>query len=61
LHDNRYFELDIYPFNDEYAILEIELNSIDEEFNLPNLEIVKNVTWNKNYTNYNLAKTLKLD
>lgn len=60
LHDNRYFELDIYPFSDDYAILEIELNSLDEKFDLPNLQVIKNVTWNKNYTNYNLAKTLQL-
>ena len=60
LYDNRYFELDIYPFSDEYAILEIELNSLDEKVNLPNLEIIKNVTWNSEYSNNNLAKTLTL-
>lgn len=61
IHDNRYFEMDIYPFSDEYAILEIELNDINEEINLPNLEIIRDVTDDYRYRNKHLAKTLYLD
>lgn len=61
VHDNRYFELDIYPFSDEYAILEIELNDINENIELPNLDIVKEVTDDFRYRNYSIAKTLSLE
>lgn len=58
VYDNRYFELDIYPFSDEYATLEIELRDIDEKVNLPKLDIIKEVTGDNNYRNHSLAKTL---
>lgn len=61
IYDNRYFEMDIYPFSDEYAVLEIELNSIDEEISFPNLNIIKEVTDDKSYRNYSLAKTLSFN
>ena len=60
VYDKRYFELDVYPFSDEYAILEIELNDINEKVDLPNLKVVKEVTDDENYKNYSLAKTLTL-
>jgi CYTH domain-containing protein len=56
--DQKYYEMDIYPFSDDYAIMEIELNDINEEINLPPLNIVKEVTDDDNYKNYCLAKTL---
>lgn len=56
--DKKYYEMDFYPFNDEYAILEIELNDINEEINLPPLEIIKEVTNDDAYKNHSLAKTL---
>ena len=58
--DNRYFEMDIYPFSKEYAILEIELDNIDEEINLPKLRVVKEVTDDPAYSNAELAKNPKL-
>lgn len=58
IYDKKYYEMDIYPFNDEYAILEIELNDINEEINLPPLTIVKEVTNDKAFKNYSLAHTL---
>ena len=60
VYDNKYFELDIYPFSDEYAVLEIELNSLDEEIKFPDVEIVKEVTDDENYRNHSLAKTMTL-
>ena len=60
IYDNKYYELDLYPFSDDYAILEIELNDINEKLNLPPWTIIKEVTDDINYKNYSLAKTLKL-
>ena len=58
IYDKKYYEMDIYPFSDEYAILEIELNDINEEINLPPLTIIKEVTNDETFKNYSLAQTL---
>lgn len=58
IYDKKYYEMDIYPFSDEYAILEIELNDINEEINLPPLTIIKEVTNDEAFKNYSLAHTL---
>lgn len=58
IYNNRYFELDIYPFDNEYAILEIELNNINEEVEMPPLEIIREVTDDKSFRNHSIAKTL---
>lgn len=55
MHSGRYFEMDLYPFDNEYAILEIELNDISEEIELPSVKIVKEVTNDKSYKNHSLA------
>ena len=59
IYDNKYYEMDIYPFSDEYAILEIELNNINEEINLPPLNVVMEVTNDEGFKNYALARTLE--
>jgi CYTH domain-containing protein/predicted ATPase len=61
VYEKQYFEMDIYPFSDEYAIVEIELNDINETVKLPPLDLIKDVTNDKNYSNYALAKTLSLN
>lgn len=58
LHKNQYYEMDIYPFSDKYAILELELNDINESFELPPVNVIKEVTDDKSYRNGSLAKTL---
>lgn len=60
LYRKRYFELDIYPFSNQYAILEIEVNNIHEEVELPPLHYIKEVTGDKCYKNNYLAKTMAL-
>lgn len=57
MHKNRLFEMDIYSFNQEYAILEVELKDINEEVEMPPLRIVCEVTDNENFCNHTLAKT----
>ena len=59
MYNNQYFEVDIYPFWTDKAIVEIELS--DEKNNLifpEYLSIIKEVTDDENYKNYNLAKRL---
>lgn len=59
IYKNQYFELDAYSFSEEYALLEIKINDIDEEVELPPfIKLVKDVTGDKNYRNSSIAKNL---
>ncbi len=61
MHNNHYFEIDIYPFSNDYAICEIELSSEEERFDLPDyIKVIKEVTGDNTYTNKMLAKTRSL-
>lgn len=56
LYKNQYFEIDIFPFWKDKAILELELSHENDEINPPKqLKIIKEVTHDKRYKNYNLA------
>ena len=51
-----YYEIDIYPFWENKAVMEIELKGENEKYILPkNIRIIKDVSTDKNYSNYNLA------
>ena len=57
VYENQYFELDIYPFWNDKAILEIELRNENQEVIMPeNLTIIKEVTDDPEYSNSYLAK-----
>jgi len=59
--NNLMFELDVYPalFNNQ-AILEVELSDINDDLELPtNVEIIKEVTDDKSFSNYALAQIQK--
>lgn len=57
--NNQYFEIDIYPEWDNQAIMEIELNSEIETIKVPKfIEIVKEVTDDESYKNYQMAKEM---
>lgn len=59
MHDNQYFEIDIYPEWNDKAIVEIELTNENQEINFPKfLKIIKEVTDDKEYSNYNLASKI---
>lgn len=61
MHENRYFEVDIYPFSNEYAVCEIELVDENEDFKIPPfISVVKEVTGDENFSNRALAKTQSL-
>ena len=61
VYNRQYFEMDVYPFSDDYAILEIELNDINEPIDFPPLSFIHEVTDDKRYRNYFLASRMSLD
>lgn len=56
-YDNQYFEIDIYPFWKDQAILEIELKDEKEEVRFPEqISVIREVTGEAEYKNASLAK-----
>ena len=56
-YENQSFDIDLYPFWDSQAILEIELMDGTEEIHFPpQIEIIKEVTDDLAYKNGSLAK-----
>ena len=56
IYKNQYFEIDIYPFWKDKAIVEIELNNEQQEIEFPKqLKLIKEVTHDKDYKNISLA------
>lgn len=54
---NQYFEIDVYPFWDNQAILEIELSDPNEEIRFPVfLKIIREITDDIAFKNSSLAK-----
>ena len=54
---NQYFEIDIYPFWQDQAILEIELTDPDEEIRFQEfISLIREVTDDEAYQNASLAK-----
>ncbi|MBR6088993.1 MAG: hypothetical protein IKP86_03605, partial [Anaerolineaceae bacterium] len=54
---NQYFEIDVYPFWKDQAVLEIELTDPEEEIRFPKfLKLIREVTEDENYRNAALAK-----
>jgi len=58
--DRLTFEIDVYPFSKEYAIMEVELDNENQEYNPPkDINILKEVTGVKQYSNISLCTTKK--
>ena len=56
-YDTHYFEIDIYPFWDDKAIMEIELNDENAQFSIPSeITVIREVTDDPAYKNSALAK-----
>ncbi len=56
-YDNQYFEIDVYPFWNHQAIVEIELSNEDDEIRFPEfLRVIREVTDDAAYKNASLAK-----
>ena len=57
VYDNRYFEIDVYPFWQNKAILEIELSDENTVIKFPDkIKIIRDVTDDEAYKNASLAK-----
>jgi CYTH domain-containing protein len=57
MHNGVYFEIDIFPFWKDKAIMEVELKNENEEISLPNfIKIIKEVSEDENYKNHSLAR-----
>jgi len=57
MYENKYFEIDIFPFWQDKAYIEIELKSEDEEVCLPPfIKLIKDVSEDRSYSNLSLAK-----
>lgn len=57
VYKNKYFEIDIYPFWQDKAVMEIELLSENEKFEIPPfVHVIKEVTGDPEYKNSTLAK-----
>lgn len=55
-YKNQLFELDVYPFSDRFAIMELELESPEQHIDFPdNISIIKEVTSDGRYANAALA------
>lgn len=58
VYKNQYFELDVFPFWKDKAMMEIELKSEDEKIELPDfVKVIREVTEDKSFTNFALAKS----
>ena len=56
-YENQYFEIDIYPFWNDKAIVEIELSDENAKIKFPEqLRVIKEVTDDDSYKNASLAK-----
>ena len=56
-YEKLYYEIDVFPFWDDKAIMEIELENEYEKVSLPPfIEVVKEVTDDENYKNSSIAK-----
>ena len=56
-NDTQYFEIDVYPFWDDQAILEIELRDENTEIRFPeNIHVIREVTDDPAFKNAALAK-----
>ncbi|MBQ9298341.1 MAG: AAA family ATPase [Clostridia bacterium] len=61
VYDNQYFELDLFDFSKDKAIVEIELTRESAHINFPSfLNVIKEVTDDLSYRNIALAKSQKL-
>lgn len=57
-YSGQHFEVDVYPFSDELATMELEIPDESTKINLPPfVDVIKEVTGDKNYSNSTLSKT----
>ena len=61
-HRGHIVEIDVYPFWDDRAVMEIELESEDEAADIPDyIRVIRDVTGEKAYKNRQLAKKVPME
>ena len=56
---DKYFEIDIYPFWKDRAILEVELDDENEQIEIPDgIKVIRDVSTEKEYKNSSLARSI---
>ena len=56
-YGSQYFEIDVFPFWNDRAVLKVNLKSEDEALTLPDsIKVVKDVTWDDEYRNSAMAR-----
>lgn len=56
------FEIDVYPFWNDRAVMEIELPNESDTFRIPDfISVIKEITNDKRYTNHALAASVPFD
>lgn len=61
VYQGQYFEVDLFDFSKDYALMEIELTDVKSAVELPKfINVIKEVTNNLKYRNYNLAQAQTL-
>ena len=59
-YENQYFEIDVYPFWNDKACIELELDDENQEIKFPPfIEVIKEVTGDKEYSNSKLATKIR--
>ena len=59
VYNNQYFEVDIYPFWKDRAIMEIELKDERQKVEIPSfIDVIKEVTEDENFKNSSIAKQI---
>lgn len=56
VYDGQRFEIDSYPFDDRLAVMELELENVQQVIKLPPfVSVLKEITGHSEYSNANLA------
>jgi CYTH domain-containing protein len=59
VYNNLYFELDVYPFWNDKAVLEIKLTEQNQQFEIPSsIKILKDVTGDLDFRNHSIARNI---
>ncbi len=60
VYNSQYFEIDVFPFWKDKALMEIELIDENETIDMPKeITVIREVTFESEYKNYNIARNLK--
>ncbi len=60
VYNSQYIQIDIFDFSQDIAIMELELTNMTQNIDIPAcIEVIKEITYDSRYSNYNIAKQRK--